>query len=105
MIKIDREFTSYLGEPSIGAWEDREYWAIAFDAITCIHLAIYRKDLKDGIPWDELQRIKNACGFEDKDAVEAYPRQKDVINTGNIRHLYVFDEPIEFITRHGNRPH
>lgn len=98
--------TSYLGEPSISIWEDDTYCVAAFDACGAIHLTVHRWDMKDGITWDELQRIKNECGFEDRDAVEAYPRQQDVINTGNIRHLYVFEQLLPLITRnHGNRPH
>ena len=96
---VERSFTSFAGEPSIACWEDDTYYATAFDAKVAIHLAIHRRDMKDGISWDELQRIKNACGFEDRDAVEAYPRQRDVINTGNIRHLYVFEQLLPLITR------
>lgn len=94
-------WTSYFGELSIGAWESETYIAAAFQDGEAIRLDIQRKDEKDGISWDELQRIKNECGFEDKDAVEFYPRQKDVINTANYRHLYIYGTPLPLVRRKG----
>lgn len=44
---------------------------------------------KDGITWDELQRIKSAIGYGDKHAVEAYPPDADVVDVANIRHLWI----------------
>lgn len=50
---------------------------------------------EDGITWDELQEIKNQCGFKDKWLIEYYPPADKVVNVANIRHLYVLDdEPI-----------
>lgn len=46
-----------------------------------------------GITWDELQEIKNLCGYENKWLVEYYPPKDAVINVANIRHLWVVDEP------------
>lgn len=93
---------SYFGEPSIGLWESDTFIAGAFVDGNAIRLDIRRKDLKDGITWDELQRIKNACGFADLDAVEFYPRESDVLNTGTARHLYIFRESLPLIRRNGN---
>ena len=45
---------------------------------------------KDGITWDELQKIKSQCGYGDKDAVEIFPKDKDVIHVANLRHLFVY---------------
>ena len=99
MKPFEYSMSSFLGEKPIQAWKDDTYCAIAYECCGAIHLTVNRLDMKDGISWDELQRIKNACGFEDRDAVEAYPRQRDVINTGNIRHLYVFEQLLPLITR------
>ncbi|KKC63177.1 hypothetical protein WG82_13345 [Citrobacter amalonaticus] len=54
---------------------------------------------KDGISWDALQEIKNAVGYEDRDAVEIYPAQKDVVNVANMRHLWLVNEPLTFAWR------
>lgn len=58
-----------------------------------------RGQWQDNITWEELQEIKNQCGYEDHDAVELYPRAKDVVNVANMRHLWVFDEPLLFAWR------
>lgn len=99
MNKVDHHLTSYFGEPSIGLWEDASHCIAAFSDSGSVRLDICRKDGRDGITWDELQRIKNDCGFSDKDAVEFYPKQEHVINTGNCRHLYVFDKELPLIRR------
>lgn len=45
----------------------------------------------DGISWDDLQRLKRECGRGDLDAVEVYPRDCDVVDVANMRHLFVFE--------------
>jgi hypothetical protein len=40
------------------------------------------------ISWDQLQAIKNAVWGADARAVEVYPRQIDLVNSGNFRHLW-----------------
>ncbi|MEA3715886.1 hypothetical protein VBL48_16495 [Enterobacter hormaechei] len=54
---------------------------------------------KDGISWDALQEIKSAVGYGDRDAVEIYPRNSDVVNVANMRHLWITPEPISFAWR------
>jgi hypothetical protein len=46
-----------------------------------------------------LMEIKNQCGFADYDGMEFYPKEKDIINTGNVRHLYLFKENLPLIRR------
>lgn len=53
----------------------------------------------DGITWDELQQIKNECGYGGADAVEIYPADDDVVNVANMRHLWVLDAPVPFAWR------
>jgi hypothetical protein len=48
----------------------------------------------DGIPWDELQDIKRQIGMGDKYAIEIYPRDRDIVNVANLRHLWVLDQPL-----------
>lgn len=47
----------------------------------------------DGLTWDELQEIKNQCGFEDYWLCEYYPPKEEVVNIANIRHLWVIPMP------------
>jgi hypothetical protein len=48
------------------------------------------------IPWEDLQRLKAEAGYGDSDAVEVYPRDKNVVNVANIRHLWIMSEPLAF---------
>ena len=50
----------------------------------------------DRIPWDDLQEVKRASGYGDRDAVEVYPPDDDVVNVANMRHLFVFEQPLPF---------
>lgn len=43
----------------------------------------------EGITWDELQKLKRQIGRGDMFAVEIYPRDKDIVNVSNIRHLWI----------------
>jgi hypothetical protein len=96
---LEEKINSYFYEPSIAIWESEEFKVYAFQDGKAVRLDIERKDGLDGITWDELQGIKNDCGFSDCDAVEFYPSESDVINTGNLRHLYVFFEKLPLIRR------
>lgn len=99
MRKVNDSCQSYFGEPSLAVWESDIFIAGAFNDNGVVRLDVRRKDLKDGITWDELQEIKDACGFQDCDAVEFYPRKQDILNTGTARHLYIFSERLPMIRR------
>ncbi len=86
---------SYFGEPAVKVLEDEIYEVAVFQN----YISIRRKDGKDGISWDELQRIKDMCGYAEQDAVEVYPRAVDVYNTGNVRHLWVATELLPKVWR------
>lgn len=57
---------------------------------------------EDGITWDELMKIKAACGFSNRDALEVYPMDKDIVNVSNMRHLFIPPSPVEFAWRSNN---
>lgn len=40
------------------------------------------------ITWDQLQIVKNEIWGEAARAIEVYPVQADIVNTGNYRHLW-----------------
>jgi hypothetical protein len=54
-------------------------------------------DWEEGITWDNLMDIKRQLGYGDFDAVEVYPKDNDVVNVANIRHLFVLNESLPFI--------
>ena len=54
---------------------------------------------KDGISWESLQEIKRQVGRGDKDAVEVFPKDADVVNVANMRHLWVLPEALPFAWR------
>lgn len=56
-------------------------------------------EFDDNIGWDDLQRLKSECGRGDKQAIEIFPADKDVVNVANMRHLWVLTEPMEFTWR------
>jgi hypothetical protein len=47
-----------------------------------------------GITWDDLQRIKHEAGYGDWYGVEIFPRDRDVVNVANMRHLWLLAEPL-----------
>lgn len=53
----------------------------------------------DGIPWEDLQRLKAEAGYALHDAVEVFPSVLDVVNVANIRHLWVMREKLPFAWR------
>ena len=59
------------------------------------HLRVQRRDGRDGITWDTLQRIKDDVLGTDVVAVEIYPAQENLVNEINARHLW--EVPTELI--------
>lgn len=55
---------------------------------TTQHLVVERHDGRDGIPWDDLQELKDECLGTDVLAVELYPPAANVVNEVNRRHLW-----------------
>jgi hypothetical protein len=53
----------------------------------------------DNIPWEHLQRIKTEIGRGNREAVEVYPADKDVVNVANMRHLFILDCQLPFVWR------
>jgi hypothetical protein len=87
--------------PSIplSVWRSKKFLACVWQEPTgYIRISIHRTIIDssyqfvDGICWDDLQRIKNEIGFSDKDCIELYPAESDVVNVANIRHLFVLPE-------------
>jgi hypothetical protein len=58
----------------------------------------------DGISWDELMQIKRECGFGDRCAIEVYPKECDVVNVANMRHVWVLKDGLTFGWRRAAGP-
>ncbi len=54
---------------------------------------------KDGIPWEDLQRLKAEAGYPMHDAVEVFPRATDVVNVANMRHIWILRDLLPFAWR------
>lgn len=85
------------------AWRSNRYLAQAFrekDGI--IRLSVNKtvllpnNDWDDGLSWDELQLIKRQCGYGHLMAVEIYPKDIDIVNVANMRHLWIVPEGLSF---------
>lgn len=88
------------------AWRSNRFVVLEFaEAEGISRLSINRTaidrngDWLDGITWDELQLLKQQCGYGDLDAVEVFPADKDVQFVANMRHLFVFQKPLDFVWR------
>ena len=82
-------------------WVSREYLVQVFDEGDGVqrisaNRTTARQDGRwdDGLSWDEMQAIKRQIGRGDLYGVEIYPRDRDVVNVANMRHLWVLPEPL-----------
>lgn len=88
-------------------WRSRDFLALVYAENRGItRLSICRTSMKgsrwkDGISWDDLQLLKRECGFGEFDAVEVFPKDCDVVNVANMRHLWVMGTSLPFAWRSG----
>lgn len=86
-------------------WRSRQYLVLQYDVpplrgVEARRLTVNRTSLgSDGhwqqdIPWDDLQRCKRETGHGDWYGIEIYPRERDVVNIANMRHLWLLAEPL-----------
>lgn len=103
MQKLDKDkwpFIFSLESEVLDVWMSKDYIAILYrqlidnqKRLTVNSLRKNGKDYKDGITWDELQRIKNECLGKEVWCIENYPAESKLINLSNQRHLFLLDEP------------
>ncbi|MBU0491772.1 MAG: hypothetical protein KKA73_03360 [Chloroflexi bacterium] len=60
---------------------------------TIRHLKVWRHDGRDGIPWDDLQAIKDEMLGEETLAIEVFPPADLLVNEVNTRHLWEVPDP------------
>ncbi|MBS4029690.1 MAG: hypothetical protein KGZ58_13765 [Ignavibacteriales bacterium] len=94
----------YGYNPPVKAFRNNKFVCLVYTHEGFTRLTVNRTgingngDYLDGISWDELYKIKNACGFADCELVEVYPAEKDLVCVGNLRHLWVV-ENLPFVWR------
>lgn len=83
----------------VAVWRSRDYLVQVFDQGGITRMTVSRTRIKEdgnweeGITWDELMAIKTAIGYGDQWAVEIFPPVEHLVNVGNLRHLFIVDEP------------
>jgi hypothetical protein len=82
-------------------WASKTYIVLLFDEAHGVQrLSINRTTRRNGqwrdnITWGELQDIKRDVGFGGWYAVEVYPRDIDIVNVANMRHLWLLPVPLQ----------
>lgn len=89
----------------VGLWRSRHYLAQLFEEkpvgfIDVMRLTVNRCTRVAGgwgenIPWQDLMRCKREAGFGGWYGIEIYPRDRDVVNVANMRHLWLLSEPLD----------
>ncbi len=92
--------------PQLRVLRSREYLVQEFggDGPVLVRLSINITSMDgarwaDGIPWEDLQRLKAEAGYALHDAVEVFPSVMDVVNVANMRHLWVMRDKLPFAWR------
>lgn len=98
------EKASYRNPPS-AVWRNRFFLVQEFNELSALgpvkRLTVVRSVMQsngrweDGISWEELQDIKREIGFGNHYAIEIFPRDCDVVNVANMRHLWVLASPLD----------
>lgn len=89
----------------IKAWRSKKYMVQLWDEPNPLYPALKRLSVsrvrlaknghwQDQLTWDELQSIKREVGFGNWYAIEIYPRDVDIVNVANFRHLWLLEKPL-----------
>jgi hypothetical protein len=73
-----------------GTPEEQEYMRLTVNRTELLNDGNW----KDGITFDELMDIKSQCGFGEQWAVEVFPPDEELVNVGNMRHLWLVTRPV-----------
>ncbi len=84
-------------------WHSRKYIVQVFEEPENVErLSICRTEYNtqleyiDRLTWEQLQQIKDQVGRGDKYAIEVYPKNCDVVNVANMRHLWILENPLKY---------
>lgn len=87
-------------------WQSRKFLVQMFDedcfqGIDTRRISVARVTMKDdgnwneNITWEELMQVKREIGFGHWYAVEVYPRDDDIVNVANMRHLWLLAQRLD----------
>ncbi|MAF05117.1 hypothetical protein [Herbaspirillum sp.] len=92
--------------PPVRVWRSKRFLVQEFnEADGVVRLSCIRSMLgPDGhwladISWDEIQVLKAEAGYGNRDAVEIYPPDWDLVRVANMRHLWVLPYKLPFVWR------
>ena len=93
----DPDWPQGASEP-VRTWRSRDFQAMLYIdhgmrrlSVTRVEFDRHTGEYRDGITWDDLQKVKNETVGEDCWAVECYPPERFVQNVANMRHLWILD--------------
>ncbi len=73
----------------VGAWLNNRYSVQHVQRGGLEVLMIRRHDGGASFPWPDLQRIKNEIAGADREAVQVFPRSREVVDSANMAHLWL----------------
>lgn len=76
----------------VGCWRNNVFSVQAFARGDATQLVVRRHDGGEVHGWSDLQRVKNEVVGPDRVAIEVYPRDSDVVDHANLRHLFVLPD-------------
>ncbi len=91
-----------VSHPPDQCWHSRHFLVQIYIKPKAIRISISRVSAyKDGewknkIEWEELQTIKSDIGYGNRVAVEIYPKDCDIVNLHNMRHLWIATQELDF---------
>jgi hypothetical protein len=106
LAEIPREAWPASQAQQTHVWHSQKWLVQMFDAqphqgVDTRRISVCRVTLgidgrwEQDISWEELMQVKREIGFGDWYAVEIYPRDKDIVNVANMRHLWMRAAPLE----------
>ena len=105
LIEVEKEEWRFLAESHmqnnlIQVWLSKYYLVQVFgekDEVTRLTISRTQKNglrWKDEITWDTLMEIKRQVGMGKMYSIEIFPRDIDIVNVANMRHLWVLPKPL-----------
>jgi hypothetical protein len=99
---VDRSLWPTVRTMPIRVMRSKKFMVQIFHETAAIRLSVNRTMIDDSgnwlcdITWDELQEIKRQAGYGDAVAVEIFPKDSDIVNVANMRHLWVIPYELDF---------
>jgi hypothetical protein len=82
-------------------WRSRRFMVQLYQNGDWLRISVNRSEYlpdqdcwREGISWDDLMQVKSQIGFSDWDAIEIYPKEIDVVNVTNMRHLWIVPDGV-----------